>query len=114
MTAESIFQHHLQALGNNDLDEVMKDYSEASELWTPDGEFIGLDAISSFYSYAFTLFPKGQTSLELKKLTAKGNKVYVNWTADSPVVSVPFATDCFEIENGKITWQTTAFQMVQK
>ena len=114
MTAETVFQHHLQALRNNDLEEVMKDYTEASEVWTPDGEIVGLDAISSFFYYAFTLFPKGYTSLELKKLMAKGNKVYVNWTADSPVVSVPFATDCFEIENGKITWHSTAFQLVQK
>jgi hypothetical protein len=32
ITAESVFQHHLEALGNNDLDELMKDYTEHSEL----------------------------------------------------------------------------------
>lgn len=114
ITAETTFQHHLEALGNNDLDELMKDYTEHSELWTPNGEMVGLEAISSFFSYAFTLLPKGNSNFELKKMTTKGNKVYIIWTADSPVVNVPFATDCFEINDGKITWQTTAFQMVQK
>jgi limonene-1,2-epoxide hydrolase len=111
---QHVFQHNLEALGNNDLDELMKDYTEQSEVWTPDGEIVGLQAISSFFSSAFTLFPKGNTTLDLKKMTAKGNKVYVVWTADSPVVAVPFATDCFEINDGKIIWQSTAFQMLQK
>jgi ketosteroid isomerase-like protein len=114
ITAETVFQHHLGALGNNDLDELLKDYTDHSEVWTPEGEIIGLEAISSFYSYAFTLFPKGNTTLELKKITAKGDKVYIIWTADSPVVTVSFATDCFEIKHGKIVWQSTAFQMEQK
>lgn len=114
ITAESVLLHHLETLGNNDLDGLMKDYTEHSEVWTPDGEIVGLTAISSFYTYAFTLFPKGNTTLELKKMTTKGDKVYIIWTADSPVVTVSFATDCFEIKNGKIVWQSTAFLMNQK
>jgi hypothetical protein len=114
ITAESVFQHHLEALGKNDLNELLKDYTEHSEVWTPDGEIAGLDAISSFFSYAFTLFPKDNTTLEIKKLIAKDNKVYIVWAADSSIVTVPFATDCFEIKEGKILWQSTAFQMSQK
>ncbi len=111
---EKVFQHHLEALGKNDMDELMKDYAEQSELWTPDGAIVGLEAISSFYSYAFTLFPKGKTELEIKKMIVKDNKVYVVWTADSPVVNVSFATDSFEIKEDRILWQSTAFQMTQK
>ena len=114
ITAESVFQHHLEALGNNDLDELLKDYTEESELWTPEDAIVGLKAISTFYSYAFTLFPKDNTTLEIKKMIAKGNKLYIIWVADSPIVNVPFATDSFEIKDGKILWQSTAFQMVQK
>jgi hypothetical protein len=111
---ENVFQHHLEALGKNDIDELMKDYTEQSELWTPDGAIVGLKAISSFFSYAFTLFPKDKTKLEIKKMIAKDNKVYIVWTAESPIVNVPFATDSFEIKEGKILWQSTAIQMVQK
>jgi hypothetical protein len=111
---ETVFQHHLEALGNNDIDELMKDYVEQSELWTPDSTLVGLQAISSFFSFAFTLFPKDKTKLEITKMTAKDSKVYIIWTADSPIVNVSFATDCFEIKEGKIFWQSTAFQMTQK
>ncbi|HEU4860875.1 MAG TPA: nuclear transport factor 2 family protein [Chitinophagaceae bacterium] len=114
ITSESVFQHHLAALGNNDLNELIKDYTEESEVWTPDGDIVGLKAISSFFSYAFTLFPKDKTTLDIKKMIAKDYKVYIVWTADSPIVNVPFATDSFEIKEGKILWQSTAFQMVQK
>jgi hypothetical protein len=92
----------------------MKDYTEQSELRTPDGAIVGLKAISSFFSYAFTLFPKDKTKLEIKQMIANDNKVYFIWTADSPIVNVSFATDSFEIKEEKILWQTTAFHMVQK
>jgi len=112
--SEIVLQHHLEALGKNDIVELMKDYSEQSELWTPDGAIVGLQAISSFFSYAFTLFPKDKTKLEIKKMIAKDSKIYIVWTADSPIVNVSFATDCFEIREGKILWQSTAFQITQK
>jgi len=112
--SEIVFQHHLEAFGNNDINELMSDYSEESELWTPDGAIVGLEAISSFFSYAFTLFPKGKTQLEVKKIIVKDDKVYLVWNADSPIVNVPFATDSFIIKEGKILWQSTALQMALK
>jgi predicted SnoaL-like aldol condensation-catalyzing enzyme len=113
-TAENVINHHLQALGQNQLAELMDDYTEQSEVWTQDGIIAGKEAISSFYTYAFTLFPKDKTSLEIKKLIIKEDKVYMVWTADSPVINVSFATDCFEIKDGKIVWQTVAFQATPK
>ena len=111
LTAETVINHHLQALAQNQLAEVMEDYTEESEIWTENGIIAGKEAISSFFSYAFTLFPKDKTRLELKKLIIKEEKVLMIWTADSPVISVPFATDSFEVKNGKIIWQTVAFQV---
>jgi len=114
LSAETIIPHHLQALEQNDLEELLKDYTEESELWTQNGIITGLENIASFFSYAFTLFPKDKTSLEIKKMISKDNKVYLVWTADSPVITVPFATDCFEIKESKIIWQSIAFQTVAK
>ncbi len=114
MTTEDVINHHLQSLGQNELSELMDDYTEESEVWTQNGIISGRDAISSFFSYAFTLFPKDKTSLEIKNLITKEDKVYMVWTADSPVINVPFATDCFEVKDGKIIWQTVAFQSTPK
>lgn len=44
-------------------------------------------------------------------MIAKGNKIYIVWTADSPMVNVSFATDSFEIKDEKILWQGTVAQM---
>ena len=114
LTAENVINDHLQALGQNQLTDLMEHYTEQSEIWTQDGIITGKDAIASFFSYAFTLFPKHQTSLEVKKMIAKKDKVYLVWSADSPVINVPFATDCFEVKDGKIIWQTVAFQATPK
>lgn len=114
VTAQTTLQHHLESLGNNDIDELMKDFTEKSEVWTPEGDIVGLKAISSFFSYAFTLFPKGSTRLDIKKMIVKGNKAYIFWDAESSIIKVPIGTDSFIIKDGKILWQTTAFQIIQK
>ena len=113
LNPENVFNRHLEALKKNDLDALLSDYTDESEIWTQDGAIIGLEAISAFFSYAFSIFPKDTTSFDIKKLIANDSKVYVVLSVNSPVVSIPFATDSFEIKNGKILWQSTAFQMAQ-
>lgn len=114
LTAQATLQHHLEAFGKNDLEEIMSDFTEQSEVWTPEGTIVGLKAISSFFSYAFTLFPKDSTRLNLKQMIVKDNKAYIVWDAESAVMNAPIGTDSFEIEDGKILWQSTAFQIIEK
>ena len=109
-SAQDVIQHHLQALASNDLDALMDDYTEQSELWTAEGVITGIDAISSFFNYAFTLLPKKKTAFHIQKMIVRSGKVYLVWNADSPVVHIPFAADTFEVIKGKIILQTTAFQ----
>ena len=112
--AKALLNHHLQAFMNNDMDEVMKGYAEDAEVWTPNGTLVGTEAIASFLSYAFTVLPKGPTSFELKENVIKENKAYIVWNADSPVVSIPLGTDCFECRGDKIVWQTATTQIIKK
>jgi len=113
-TAQSTLEHHLEALVKNDIEAIMDDFTEESEVWTQEGAIKGMDAIRAFFSYAFTLFPKDSTRLEIKQMIANDNKAYIVWTADSAILNVPIGTDSFEIEDGKILWQSVAFQIVQK
>ncbi|MGV3641461.1 MAG: nuclear transport factor 2 family protein [Adhaeribacter sp.] len=114
ISATEVLDHHLQAFINNDLTEIMKDYTEASEVWTPDGFLVGLEAIAGFYTKAFALLPKGESKLEVKQRLHKENKAYLVWTADSPVVQIPLGTDSFEFRNNKIAWQSLAAQIIPK
>lgn len=39
---EQVLTHHLTAFGNNDLDAILKDYTEDSVILTPIGKVAGL------------------------------------------------------------------------
>jgi predicted SnoaL-like aldol condensation-catalyzing enzyme len=109
-----ILQHHLTAFSENDIDEIMKDYTEASFLCTPDGKLDGLAAIRSFFTEVIKLFPSGKTNLAIKQLIISNDIVYITWTSDSPVAEVPMGSDSFEIKDGKIVWQTLAAHILLK
>lgn len=113
-TIETILHHHTEAFVNNDIGEIMKDYTEQSEIWTPNGAVVGLEAIASFYTYVFALLPKESTKLELKQKLIKDEKAYIAWSAESPVVHIPAGSESFEIKDGKIRWQSTSAHIIHK
>ena len=45
-----VLTHHLTAFGDNNIEEILKDYVEESEIFTPVGTLRGLAAIRSFSS----------------------------------------------------------------
>jgi predicted dinucleotide-utilizing enzyme len=114
VTTETVLQHHLEAFSNNDLTELMKDYTEHSEVWTPQGAMVGLDAINSFYTYVFTLLPKQSTRLEIQQKILKEDKAYIVWNAESAIISIPIGTDSFYIKDEKILWQSLAAHIIPK
>lgn len=109
-----VIQHHLSAFSSNDVEEIMKDYTEASSLCTPDGKIGGLAGISIFFSGVISPFPAGKTTLDVTQMIFENDKAYLAWNSDSPVASIPLGTDSFEIKDGKIVWQTMAAQIILK
>lgn len=117
-TTEEVYSHHVQAFLSQDVDAIMKDYSENSVLITPDGEIHkGLEEIRATFDYAFPeIFPP-QTRLEVSKEVIEGEIVFVTYTATDEATGemyMPFATDTFIIQNGKIKYQTVAADMSPK
>jgi hypothetical protein len=113
-STERTIRHHIDAFNVNNFTELIKDYTEQSEIWTINGKIIGLKAISDFFSAAFSLFPKDKTHFQLQQIIVTENKGYVVWNADTPFVTVPLGTDSFEVRGDKIIWQTTANYKMQK
>ena len=111
---ERTIRHHIDAFNVNDIDELIKDYTEESEIWTVNGKVTGLAAIHAFFSAAFPFFPKDKSRFELRQMIVTGNKGFVVWNADTPFVTVPLGTDTFEIKGDKIIAQTTANYKIQK
>ena len=110
---QEVVNHHLAAFLEADLNEILKDFTEESELLTPDGPLKGLDAIRSFFEEAFKIVPKGST-FELKQMIVRDNVTYLAWTCESSFVSIPIGTDSFIVENDKIIYQTLAAHIIPK
>jgi ketosteroid isomerase-like protein len=113
-TPEEVFNHHGQAIGNQDVDGIMADYTEDSVIITHDKDFRGLDAIRGFFQhFVDDVVPAGAT-FDLTKLAVEGDHVYITWNSDSPKFSVPFSTDTFYIQDGKIAFQTLGATIIEK
>jgi len=110
---QEILNHHVAAFVEADLDEIMKDYTERSELLTPQGPVSGLSAIRSWFDEIFKAVPKG-SPLDLKQTIIRDNIAYIAWSGESPFVSIPFGVDTFIMENDKILYQNLGAHIIPK
>lgn len=104
-TTNEILTHHLTAFGNNDLDEIMKDYTEESQVLTIDGALKGLDLIRNFFEEMFATIPTG-SEFEMKQLTIAGNVAHIIWASKSKIAEIPLGSDTFFFEDDKIKTHT--------
>jgi hypothetical protein len=104
----AVVNHHLEAFGSNNMEELMADYTDESVLMTPDGNFTGLAEIQGLFEQVLPMFPTEGTEFVLDKMVVDNNLAYLVWRANTPVVEAELATDTFIIEDGKIIRQTFA------
>jgi hypothetical protein len=107
-STSKVLNHHWQAFGANDLEAVMADYTEESILITPDKTYKGLKEIRDNFVFAFTIFPKGKSTLKLRKSIVQQEVGYITWEATTPKTKKSFNTDTFIVHDGKIVRQTYA------
>ncbi len=105
---QKVLEHHLTAFGENNLSSILADYSEESILVSPDSTYKGLQQIEAFFASILPSFPSEETTSEIDRMVIDNELAYVVWHAKSPTVEVPFGTDTFIIEDGKIKLQTFA------
>ncbi|RYC68882.1 MULTISPECIES: nuclear transport factor 2 family protein [Spirosoma] len=108
-----ILSHHLTAFGNNDLAEILKDYTEESQVLAPNGPLIGLAAIRQFFADYFLAIPTGSV-FTMKQLTVRHQVGYVAWASDSAIAQIPMGTDTFFLEGDKIIVHTVADYRILK
>lgn len=108
-----VLMHHLTAFGGNDLEEILKDYTDESEVLTPEGKLTGLADIRQFFSDFFAVIPAGsQFGMNQKIVT--GNVAYIVWQSESAVATLPVGTDTFFLVGDKIRFHTVADYRVKK
>lgn len=111
--ANDVLMHHLTAFGNNDLDEILIDYTDQSEVITSEGKLTGLASIRLFFEEFFAVIPMG-SHFELKQKIITGNFAYIVWSSESENFSIGMGTDTFFFEGGKIRLHTVADDRVKK
>lgn len=106
-TIEQTLTHHLIAFGNNNLDEIIKDYTEQSVIMTPSGTIKGLTEIRQFFKDFFKVIPRG-SHFEMKQKNIEGNVAYIAWASKSKITEIPMGTDTFVFDGDKIQYHTVA------
>src|SRR5262245_34345285 len=115
MTPKEVFDHHAAAIHAGNVDEILKDYTEQSIVFTQEGPLKGLKAIRAAFQRVVTeLMPPGGTELEMKQMTIEGDIIYLAWKSSSKFVDIPFGTDTFVVRNDKIVAQTFTAQINPK
>ena len=110
----NILNHHLSSFAKGDIDEIMKDYSEQSILFTPDGMFEGLEGIKNLFADFIPNYLPPGSDFKMIRQDVKGQTAYIVWSAESKNYLFPIGTDTFFIKDGKIFAQTFAAKIEPK
>lgn len=106
-TTEAVMQHHEAALLSGNLDELAKDYTEDSVLFTPIETYKGPESIkAAFAAMMKMLAPEALANFKVTKQDIQGEYVYLLWMAPP---TFPFAGDTFHVHDGKIMMQSVVF-----
>lgn len=108
MTTESVLEHHLTAFTQQNISELLADYTEESVVISNMGTFHGMDEIKAMAESMFAEFSQPDVSFSLDEQVVEGDVGYVVWHAVTPDNDYEFGTDTLVIRDGVIETQTFA------
>lgn len=111
-TPQEVFQHHVEALGAEDLDAIVSDYAEDALFITPDGVRRGKDGVREGFQKLISDIPGA--SWELPTQLFDEDVLLLEWTADSEKARVEDGIDTFVFRDGLIRVQTVRYTPVPK
>jgi hypothetical protein len=111
-TPREVFQHHAEALGGEDLEGIVSDYSEDALFITPDGVKRGTDGVREGFRKLLTDLP-GAT-WELPTQLYEDDILLLEWKAESESTRVEDGIDTFVFRDGLIRVQTVRYTLIRK
>ena len=111
-TPQEVFQHHAQALGAGDLDEIVADYTDDAVFITPAGVQRGKDGVRAAFTQLLADVPNA--AWNLKTETYEGDVLFLEWAADSAQTRVEDGIDTFVFSDGLIRMQTVRYTVQHK
>ena len=111
-TPQEVFQHHAQALGAGDLDEIVADYADDAVFITPGGVQRGKDGIRAAFTQMLADVPSA--AWDLKTQIYEDDVLFLEWAADAAATFVEDGIDTFVFRNGLIRVQTVRYTLQRK
>jgi ketosteroid isomerase-like protein len=110
-SAEEIFAHHGQALGAEDLEDIVSDYADDAILVVQGDVYRGKDGARDVFTQLLSDVPHASWDLDT---VFAGNVLYLEWKARSDTRRhVEDGVDTFVFDNGKIRAQTIKYTLQQ-
>jgi len=111
-TPQEIFQHHAEALGAEDLDGVVSDYSEDAVFITPAGVLRGKAGVREGFAKLLADVPQADWSLPTQIYGP--DVLLLEWKAESAKTKVDDGVDTFVFKDGFIRVQTVRYTLLRK
>jgi ketosteroid isomerase-like protein len=108
-TPQEVFQHHAQALGAGDLDEIVADYADTAVFITPAGVKRGKDGVREGFTQLLADVPNA--AWDLKTLIYEGDALFLEWAATAATTKVEDGIDTFIFSDGLIRLQTVRYTL---
>ena len=106
---QEVFNHHVQALGAEDLDEIAADFSDDAMLITPAGVLRGKDSIRQAFAGVLGEIP--QATWDLKTTIYEDDILFLEWSAEGGGNRIEDAVDTFVFRDGFIRVQTVRYTL---
>ena len=106
---QEVFDHHAQALGAEDLEEIVADYSDDAIFITPAGVQRGKDGIRQAFTKLLGEVP--QATWDLKTTIYEDDILFLEWGAQGGGNRIEDGIDTFVFRDGLIRVQTVRYTL---
>ena len=111
-TPKEVFQHHADALGAADLDEIAADYADDAVFITPAGVVRGKDGIRAAFAQLLAEIP--EAVWDLKTQIYEDDVLFLEWAVQAAGAFIEDGIDTFMFRDGLIRLQTVRFTLQRK
>jgi hypothetical protein len=108
-TPQEVFEHHAQALGAEDLDEIVADYSDDAVFVTPAGVQRGKEGIRQAFTRLLGELP--QAAWDIRTTIFEDDILFLEWGAQGGGNRVEDGIDTFVFRDGLIRVQTVRYTL---
>jgi ketosteroid isomerase-like protein len=106
---QEVFEHHAQALGAEDLEEIVADYSDDAVFITPAGVQRGKDGLRQAFTKLLGEVP--QATWDIKTAIYEGDIMLLEWGAEGGGNRIEDGIDTFVFRDGLIRVQTVRYTL---